>query len=461
VASRLHRTEEQSAASVRIVHLGLGNFLRAHLAWYTQHAPDGQEWGIAAFTGRRPQAAQVLAPQDGLFTLITRAPDGDRFETITTLSAVHPASDHDQFLAYLRNSEIAILSLTVTEAGYRRGSNSHLDVSDPDVRADISTLRTAPTAPVVTAPAKVLAGLLARFGADGGPITVVPCDNLPQNGFATARVIDDLAAAVEVERFAPGFGNWLANNVLFATTMVDRITPGITDEDRAEVREQLGVIDEAPVVTEPFSEWVLSGAFPAGRPQWEQSGAQIVDDVAPYEQRKLLLLNGAHSLMAYVGTALGHETVFDAISDPQVRGWVESLWDDAAACLDLPVAEITDYRRALLERFENERMRDVLGRIAADGSQKIPVRIVPVVRRARENGEVPTGAAAALAGWIAHLRGVGVAIADPAGEHWQELASGDQADAVERVITELMPEVSGDSEMRDAVLNILITITER
>lgn len=459
MTSRLRRNEAQRAAPVRIVHLGLGNFLRAHLAWYTHNSPDAADWGIAAFTGRRPRAAEQLEPQDGLYTLITRAPDADHFETIGTLSAVHASTEHDQFLNYMRRDEVAILSLTVTEAGYRRGANGHLDISDDEVRTDISTLRTAPTAPVITAPAKILAGLIARFIAGGGPITVVPCDNLPQNGPATARVVDDFAAAIEVERFTPGFGAWREASVSFATSMVDRITPGISDSDRAAVTDEFGIEDAAPVVTEPFSEWVMSGDFPAGRPQWQDAGVQIVADVAPYEQRKLLLLNGAHSLMAYAGTALGHETVFDAISDPQVRDWVESLWDDAACCLDLPAAEITDYREALLGRFENARMRDVLGRIAADGSQKIPVRIVPPTRKAREEGRIPKGAVAALAGWISHLRGHGVPVNDPAGAHWREVAAGDESQAVACVIAELMPELSDDAQLSDAVLNVVNQIT--
>src|SRR5690625_6331443 len=137
--------------------------------------------------------------------------------------------------------------------------------------------------------------------------------------------------------------------------MVDRITPSISDADQQAVTEARDVIDAAPVVTEPFSGWVLSGQFPAGRPRWEAPGVLVVSDVGPYEQRKLLLLNGAHSLMAYAATALGHETVFDAISDSQVRGWVEALWDDATACLDWPLPEVLDYRAALLGCIQHRR----------------------------------------------------------------------------------------------------------
>ena len=189
--------------------------------------------------------------------------------------------------------------------------------------------------------------------------------------------------------------------------MVDRITPHTTDDDRAAVRERAGVDDPVPVVTEPYVEWVLSGEFPQGRPHWEDVGARFVDDVVPWEHRKLWLLNGSHSLMAYAGTMRGHETVEQAISDPVVRGWVEQWWDDAARHLPLPAEEIAAYRAALLERYANPRIRHLLRQIAADGSQKVPIRILPTVRADLAEGRVPTGAARVLAAWVCHLRGRG------------------------------------------------------
>ena len=152
---RLNRRHHgRPAAPVRIVHLGVGNFTRAHQAWYTEHAPDAGEWGIAAFTGRRPDTAEALTPQDGLYTLITRHADGDAFEIIGSLSAVHPATDTAAFLDYLRSPQTAILTSTVTEAGYVRGPDGHLAVGDPDVASDVETLRADPTAPVRTTPAR-------------------------------------------------------------------------------------------------------------------------------------------------------------------------------------------------------------------------------------------------------------------------------------------------------------------
>src|SRR5918997_4696716 len=303
-----------SAAPVRLVHLGLGNFHRAHQAWYTANSSDAADWGIAAFTGRRPDAAEQLAPQDGLYTLITRSADGDNFEVIGSLAAAHPSTDHPTYLNYLRRPEVAVVTITVTEAGYLRSPDGHLDRNRDVVANDVAALRADPDAPVTTLPAKLVAGLLARRAADAGPISILSCDNLPENGEVTATVVTELAN--EVDQTLP---SWIAENVDFATSMVDRITPATTAEDRSLVAATQGYEDAAPVPTEPYAEWVIAGRFPAGRPGWEDGGARLVEDVVPYEQRKLWLLNGSHSLLAYAGSIRGHSTIDEAIADPQCR----------------------------------------------------------------------------------------------------------------------------------------------
>ena len=334
-------TGRPPAAPVRLVHLGLGNFHRAHQAWYTANAPDAAEWGIAAFTGRRPDMAEQLAPQDGLYTLITRSADGDTFEIISSLTAVHPATDHAAYLGYLRRPEVAVVTITVTEAGYVRSSDGHLDRRRESVASDMAALRDDPEAPVSTLPAKLVAGLLARRAADAGPISILSCDNLPENGEVTETVVTELAA--EVDETLPG---WIEKQVDFATSMVDRITPATTDEDRRLIASTQGYEDVAPVPTEPYAEWVVAGRFPAGRPAWEEAGARLVDDVGPYEQRKLWLLNGSHSLLAYAGSIRGHTTIDEAIGDPQCRDWVETFWNEASRHLILPA----DGRRRLPQR---------------------------------------------------------------------------------------------------------------
>src|SRR5690554_1952217 len=323
------------------------------------HAADGAEWGIAAFTGRRPEAARALAPQDGLYTLVVRGAEGDELEVVTSVSAVHAAADHAAWLEYLRDPAVAVVTTTVTEAGYLRGPDGGLDRENADVLADVETLRRDPVAPVTTVPGKLVAGLIARQAADGGAITVLPCDNLPGNGEVVGRVVRDLGGLID-----PDLLPWIEENVDFASSMVDRITPAVGPETAELVERELGVVDAAPVATEPFTEWVIAGRFPAGRPRWEAAGVTLVEDVEPYERRKLLLLNGAHSLMAYAGPILGHETVDEAFADERLRAWVERLWDDATPTLTVPAEDITAYRAALTERFANPRMRDILGRIA-------------------------------------------------------------------------------------------------
>jgi fructuronate reductase len=184
------------AAPVRILHIGLGNFHRAHQAWYTAHAPDADQWGIAGFTGRRPDLADALTPQDGLYTLITRGADGDSFELIGTLSAVHPASDHETYLAYLSAPQTALITITVTEAAYLRNADGRLDTDQDMIRTDLETLRSDPRRMVSSLPARLVAGLMARRDAGSGAITILSCDNLPENGEVTKAVVIEFARLV-------------------------------------------------------------------------------------------------------------------------------------------------------------------------------------------------------------------------------------------------------------------------
>jgi len=427
--NRLNASSDDSrpSAPVRLVHLGLGNFFRAHQAWYTEHAPDAAEWGIAAFTGRRPDMAEVLAPQDGRYTLITKQGSGDRYEVISSVVAVHPSDDHAAYLGYLRDPQVAVVTSTVTEYGYVRAADGHLDAER--VADDITALQGDPTAPVASAPAKLVAGLLTRRAADAGSITILPCDNLPDNGPAVRTVVVDLA-----ERVDPSLISWIDEHVEFATCMVDRITPATTDGDVAAVQEAQGYTDASPVPTEPFSEWVISGSFAAGRPDWAAAGAQLVDDVRPYEERKLWLLNGAHSLLAYAGSILGHDTVDEAIRDERCREWVEQWWDVACPLLSLADAELAAYRTALMDRWANPSIRHLLAQIAADGSQKLPVRIVPVLTAELAAGRSPAGVVRPIAAWTMHLRGRGAPVNDAGGTSVQQAASGPIEDAVPRVL---------------------------
>jgi fructuronate reductase len=439
--SREHRNlsrngeDGRPAPPVALVHLGLGNFFRAHQAWYTDRAPDAGDWGIAAFTGRTPAIAEAMSPQDGL-------------DVMSSVARAHAASEHDAWLGYFASPKVKAVTVTVTEAGYLRDADGGLDRDRDNVRADADAMRADRAAAVRTAPAKLLAGFIARNRADAGPVTIVPCDNLPDNGAAVSRVVRDLAEMVDASLLP-----WLDRQVAYVTTMVDRITPRTTPDDVNAVAEKTGVHDRAPVVTEPFSEWVLSGSFAAGRPGWEQSGATFTDDITAFEHRKLWLLNGGHSLLAYTGLVRRHETVADAVADEACRSWLEQWWTEAAPLLPLPDADVTAYRAALLERFSNPRMRHRLDQIAADGSQKLPVRILPTLRRQRAEGRMPDAAVLVLAAWIGHLRGLGGQVTDARGTELEPLAAGSLPDAVRDVLATLDPEIAADDELVAAVLD--------
>jgi fructuronate reductase len=402
------------AAPVRIVHLGLGAFHRAHQAWYTKRASDGAQWGIAAFTGRRPDAATALSAQDGLYTLIERAGNGDSFELMTSIVEAHDGADVAALSRLVAAPTTAMVTLTLTEAAYNLAADGTLDLAKPAVQDDIDVLRAitgtdgAGSAAAVTAPGRLVQALASRRSAGAGPIAVVSCDNLANNAVAARAAIGGLADVVD-----PGLGAWIAENVSFVGTSIDRITPRTTEAEIALVAAETGFADSSPVVTEPFSDWVLSGAFPAGRPDWESAGAVFVDEIEHFENRKLWLLNGAHSILAYGGLLRGHATVADAIADGTCRRWVDEWWDQASAHLCQPAPMLADYREQLLRRFANPRIRHLLSQIAMDGSQKLRVRVVPVLRRERAAGRPGGAALRVLACWIAYLRSAPADLYDP------------------------------------------------
>lgn len=391
-------------APVRIVHMGLGAFHRAHQAWYTEQSDNEHEWGIAAFTGRRPDAAVALTEQDGLYTLIVRSDEGDTFHVVTSIVEARDGADLERFAELMSASSTAIVTLTITEAAYNLRPDLTVDLAAAAVAADVDALRSGPgtspekSAPPATPLGRLVFGLAARRNADGGPIAVVSCDNLASNGPAARNAVLGIAGAVD-----PTLADWISANVSFVGTSVDRITPRTTQAEIDLVAEQCGLRDSSPVVTEPFSNWVLSGDFPAGRPQWERAGARFVDDIEPYELRKLWLLNGAHSLLAYAGLQRGHATVAEALADQSCAGWVQELWDEAEHNLPAEGLDIPAYREALLERFGNSRIAHHLAQISADGTSKLRVRAVAVLKQEREAGRSGRGAARMIAAWLGYV----------------------------------------------------------
>lgn len=418
---------------VRIVHLGLGGFHRAHQAWYTAHATDASEWGIAAFTVRSPRQADLLRVQDGLYCLVVRGQERDAVEVVPSILEAHDGAHLDRLVELLADPAVAVVTLTVTEAGYRLTGDGEVDLADPVTGVDIAELsRAFRQGPLTDAAprgalARLLLGLEARRRAGGAPIAVVPCDNIPDNGRYVERGLTGLAA-----RVSPELAGWIDSAVSFVGTSVDRITPRI--EGDLEAVRDAGWIDRSPVVTEPFADWVLSGAFPAGRPAWESAGARFVDDLEPWENRKLWLLNGAHSILAFEGLARGHDTVSAAIDDPVCRGLVEDFWDEAVQLLPAGTEHVR-YRSALRERFASPRIVHRLQQIAGHATTKVRYRFAAVAERTIAAGRRPSGSAAALAAWIGALR-EGVVPADAfAGEIVRAEASVDDIAALLGVVS--------------------------
>ena len=409
VRPRLNRTnyKADAKAPVRIVHLGLGAFHRAHQAWYTNEVDAAHQWGIAGFTGRSPEAANILSQQDGLYTLIQRSGQGDTWQVIESIVEANDGANLARLTELVGAKTTAIITLTLTEAAYYLNAEGGLNFEAAPVATDLEVLRhnwsiggketgarETPSTPV----ARLVVALEARRKAGAGPIALVSCDNLTANGTVTRRTVSDLAQAV-----SPRLEEWIAQNVSFVDTSIDRITPRTTAAELEWVAENCGFEDASPVITEPFHSWVLSGDFPAGRPRWEEAGAQFVEDIEPYENRKLWLLNGSHSLLAYAGQQRGHRTVAEAVADAECAKWMEAFWDEAQAHLPAEL-NIAGYRAALRERFSNARIADNLARIAMDGSSKLPIRAIPVLRAEREAGRDGFASARPVAAWIAFLQ---------------------------------------------------------
>ena len=281
----------------------------------------------------------------------------------------------------MADPEIRIVALTVTEKGYCHDpATGRLNMSHPDIQSDLANIDTP-----VSAPGFLVAGLRARRAADVAPFTVLSCDNLPSNGPLVRGMVLDFARALD-----PDLAAWTDENVAFPATMVDRITPATTAEDLDRYAEKLGYRDEALVVHEAFSQWVIEDRFPLGRPDWVAAGAQMVTSVEAHETMKLRMLNGTHSTLAYLGYLAGHETISEAVNDPPFAALCEKLWrNEIIPTVPQPEGEdLHSYAAALLERYRNPAIRHRTWQIAMDGSQKLPQRLLGTMSDACEAGRV-------------------------------------------------------------------------
>ncbi|QCB98780.1 mannitol dehydrogenase family protein [Arthrobacter sp. PAMC25564] len=434
------RLRPSAKAPVRIVHLGLGAFHRSHQAWYTHHAGDAAAWGIASFTGRRPDAALALAEQDGLYTVVERGDTGDSFEIVSSIVDAIDGADVGRLAQLVAAPATAVITLTITEAAYRLGADGSLDRAAADVVADLDLLASGSGTPV-TPLGRLVFALAARRAAGGGPLAVVCCDNLSNNGTVAHNAVVGLAEAWDA-----GLAAWIDAQISFVSTSVDRITPRTTEADLAAVEAACGYRDNSPVVAEPFRNWVLSGGFPAGRPRWEDAGAVFVDEIEPYENRKLWLLNGAHSLLAYAGQLRGHTTVAGALADPVCLQAVEQFWDEAEANLHGADLRIPEYRAELLARFRNARIAHHLAQIAMDGSTKLRMRAVPVLLAERAQGRSGAAAALVIAAWM-DFSAAAPAFHDPLAADVVAANTRGGAGRVRALLALLSPDLAGDDDV--------------
>lgn len=364
-----------------ILHLGLGAFHRAHQAVYTEALLQSgvDDWGIVGVCMRGDTVARQLRPQDGLYSVWSRGATAERLQVIGALTRVIVAPGEPEVLdAAFADPAIRIVTLTVTEKGYCLAEDGwQLDTALPAVRADLEDPLQARTAIGLLA-----RGLARRFDSGGPPLTVLSCDNLAENGTRLTRVLRQYLATA-FPRILP----WLEESVSFPCSMVDRIVPAMTASGREEQALHLGLRDEAAVATEPFSQWIIEDKFAAGAPDWASAGAQLVEDIRPFEALKLRLLNAAHSAIAYTGLLAGHDTVEQVVQDATLRGFVERLMArELAASLSPPAGfDVDAYRERLLQRFANPHLQHRCSQIAMDGTEKIRQRWLPTLRRLPED----------------------------------------------------------------------------
>jgi fructuronate reductase len=460
---------DRKLLAARIVHLGLGNFSRAHLAEYVEDVIEAGEggWGMIGVSLQRPDQRDRLAPQDGLYTTLQRDGSEIRPRIIGCLMQVMVApEDPSAVISVMAGKTCGIVSLTVTEKGYCFDAGSgQLNLDHPAIQADLRD----PASP------RSVFGFLAsalreRYEAGIAPFTVLCCDNLADNGRLLARLLDAF-----VRRQDAALADWIADHVAFPSTMVDRIVPATTEADLAAAAGATGLVDLAAVSHEPFRQWVIEDRFVGNdRPTWEKVGAQIVDDVSAFERLKLRILNSAHSALAYLGCLAGDKTIGEAAADPIFRQFILDLWDDEI----IPVVgaptgvDPSEYADTVLRRFDNPAIMHRTMQVASDGSQKLPVRVLGTIGERLAGAEPVARLAHVVAAWIRYLEGVDdrgetIEVNDPLkGQLQSALASaGDTAEAkIEAILR--FEQIFGDGlshsrPFRNAVLEAYVAIVSR
>ncbi|MCB1402575.1 MAG: mannitol dehydrogenase family protein [Rhodobacteraceae bacterium] len=450
-----------------IVHLGLGAFFRAHGAIYIAEAmaASGGDWGILGVSLRHPDQRDRLAPQDYAYFAVELGPEGATPRPIEVIEDMRVApEDPAGVLAAMANPAVRIVSLTVTEKGYCHApATGRLDLGHPDVLHDLADPLPR------SAPGFLVRALERRRAAGLPPFTVLCCDNLPDNGHLVRGLVLEMAREIDA-----GLADWIEAEGAFPCTMVDRIVPATRPENIDWVAELTGCHDAAPVLHEPFRQWVIEDRFVGGaRPDLAAVGVQIVREVRPFELMKLRMLNGAHSALAYLGYLAGYETVAEAAGDPAFAAFLRGMWrEEVIPTLAPPEGEdLGAYATALVQRFTNPAIRHRNWQIAMDGSQKLPQRLLGTIADNLAAGRPSPRLALAVAAWMRYVGGTDEAgeaidVRDPLAERLRAVSEG-AAEPAARVsalldMREIFPQaLASEPGFRDAVTAAYRTLAER
>ncbi len=419
-------------------------------------AANDPQWGIVGVTQRSDAVARQLAPQDGLFTVAERGDGAAPARIVSGIVEAISGRDNPELVVDRIGAAAAkIVTLTITEKGYRFNPQTRtLDLDDAETIADLGGR------PPLTAIGQITRGLQQRCRTGAGPVTVVSCDNLPGNGELTGTLVRNFAEALPA-RESDDLLVWIAANVAFPSTMVDRMVPATTDADLAAVERELGLRDEAAVVAEPFKQWVIEDNFAAGRPRWEDAGALFSNDVAAWESAKLRLLNASHSMLAYLGLAAGKATIADAVGVDAFRTACRRMMlEEALPSITLPAGlDGGQYCDEVLRRFANPALGHTTAKVGSDGSQKIGLRLLATVRGTLDAGREPKWAALAVAAWMHHVAGTPATdLNDPLAKELQAVLPEDRtADTVVPALLGFRPVVeaylAGHEEFRNLLLH--------
>lgn len=392
-------TYDRADLSAGIVHIGLGNFHRAHMGVYLDdlfNQGKSHDWAIvgAGIKSFDAQRRDMLKKQDWLTTVVDLAP-GALSARITGPMIDFCEVNEEALIERITDPAIRIVSMTITEGGYFvDAATGGFDSGHPDIAADV----VSPQAPK-TVFGILLAGLTRRREKGIAPFTILSCDNLPENGHVARQAVLGLAQMISKD-----LAQWVAANVAFPNSMVDRITPVTSQREISMVEEQFGILDSAPTVCEPFRQWVMEDKFPTGRPALEHAGVEFVEDVTPYEIMKLRILNGGHAAIAYAGALLGYTYVHEAMADPVIARWLDALMRREVIPLVPPIAGISfeSYLATCAERFANPMIGDTIARLCLDGSNRQPKFILPTVREAVDKKADLEGLGLEVALWCSY-----------------------------------------------------------